>query len=112
LGPGDVFLGVHPGHRFGATVENTQIEMAIIDPVLLSQLLAKEAFEQSRTPCHLHVVACGEEATGFLRRTGSHEMAPRPGLILLDLNRPGRGGLDVLAGIKADRDLKPSRWWC
>ena len=42
LGPGDVFLGVQPGHQFGATVENTQIEMAIIDPVLLSQVADTE----------------------------------------------------------------------
>jgi CheY-like chemotaxis protein len=69
-------------------------------------LLAKEAFEQSHAPCRLHVVACGEEAIGFLRRTCPHEMAPRPGLILLDLNLPGRSGLDVLAEIKADGDLK------
>ena len=68
--------------------------------------LAEEAFEQSPAPCHLHVASCGEEAIGFLRRTGPHEMAPRPGLILLDLNLPGRGGLDVLAEIKADPDLK------
>jgi CheY-like chemotaxis protein len=69
-------------------------------------LLAREAFEQSCAPCHLHVASDGEEAIGFLRRTGPHEMAPRPGLILLDLNLPGRGGLDVLAEIKADPDLK------
>ena len=68
-------------------------------------LLAIEAFEQSYAPCHLHVVSCGEGAIGFLRRTGPYDMAPRPGLILLDLNLPGRGGLDVLAEIKADPDL-------
>ena len=68
-------------------------------------LLAKEAFEQSPAPCHLHVAGDGEEAIGFLRRTGHHEEAPRPGLILLDLNLPGRSGLDVLAEIKADGNL-------
>ena len=69
-------------------------------------LLAKEAFEQSPAPCHLHVAADGEEAIAFLRRTGPWNMAPRPGLILLDLNLPGRDGLEVLAEIKADPDLK------
>jgi two-component system, chemotaxis family, response regulator Rcp1 len=58
------------------------------------------------------VAVDGEEAIGFLRRTGPYEMAPRPELILLDLNLPGRGGLHVLAEIKADGDLKPSRWSC
>ena len=42
LRPGDVFLGVQPGHQFGATAENPQIEMAIIDPVLLSQVADTE----------------------------------------------------------------------
>ena len=69
-------------------------------------LLAKEAFEQSPAPCHLHVAGDGEEAIGFLRRAGPYQEAPRPGLILLDLNLPRRSGLDVLAEIKADGDLK------
>ena len=42
LRPGDVFLGAQPGHRLGATVQNTQIQAAIIDPVLLSQVADTE----------------------------------------------------------------------
>ena len=42
LGPGDVFLGVQPGHPFRATVENTQTETATIDPALLSQVADTE----------------------------------------------------------------------
>jgi len=51
-------------------------------------LLAKEAVEQSAISSQLHVTADGDQAIGFLRRTGPYASAPRPGLILLDLNLP------------------------
>ena len=53
----------------------------------------------------LHVVTDGREALRFLRRDGEHAGAPRPGLVILDLNLPGLHGLDVLAQIKADPGL-------
>jgi CheY-like chemotaxis protein len=69
-------------------------------------LLAQEAFAQSAITSQLHVARDGDQAIGFLRRTGPYASAPRPGLILLDLNLPRRGGLEVLAELKADQDLK------
>jgi CheY-like chemotaxis protein len=69
-------------------------------------LLAQEAFAQSAIPSQLHVADDGDQAIAFLRRTGLYASVPRPGLILLDLNLPRRGGLDVLAELKADEDLK------
>jgi chemotaxis family two-component system response regulator Rcp1 len=68
--------------------------------------LAREALESSKLYNDLHVVGDGVEAMDFLRRKGKHAQAPRPDLILLDLNLPKKDGREVLAEIKADPDLK------
>lgn len=68
--------------------------------------LTKEALIDSKLLTHLHVVQDGEEAMTFLRREGEHDNAPKPDLILLDLNLPKKDGRQVLKEIKEDDDLK------
>jgi chemotaxis family two-component system response regulator Rcp1 len=68
--------------------------------------LTKEAFRDANSSIHLHVVSDGVEAMAFIRREGAHVRAPRPDLILLDLNLPKMDGREVLAKIKEDASLK------
>jgi two-component system response regulator len=69
-------------------------------------MLTQEAFYEGRLAHRLSVVGDGEEAIDFLRRTGKYADAPRPDLVLLDLNLPKKDGRELLAEVKEDPDLR------
>jgi CheY-like chemotaxis protein len=68
--------------------------------------LTIEALKEAKVINNLTVVKDGIEALAFLRRQGAYAAAPRPHLIVLDLNLPRKDGREVLADIKADDTLK------
>lgn len=68
--------------------------------------LVREAVRGCAVEATLHAVQDGEQALAFLRREAPFEGAARPRLILLDLNLPRKGGRELLAELKADRDFK------
>jgi CheY-like chemotaxis protein len=89
----------------------TESPLTVIDVLLVEDdpgdaLMTKEAFEHHKIRNKLHVVKDGVEALAFLRREGVFADAPRPGLILLDLNLPRKDGREVLAEVKADAELR------
>jgi chemotaxis family two-component system response regulator Rcp1 len=82
------------------------IEVLLIEDSPGDVRLTKEAFRAANQAIHLHVASDGVEAMAFLNREGAHAQAPRPDLILLDLNLPRMDGREVLAQIKQHEFLR------
>ena len=82
------------------------IEVLLVEDSPGDVRLTQEAFKEANRAIHLHVASDGVEAMSFLRKEGVNRNAPRPDLILLDLNLPKMDGREVLAHIKADASLK------
>ena len=82
------------------------IEVLLVEDSPGDVRLTREAFREANGAIHLNVAYDGVEAMAFLRKTGKHVNAPRPDLILLDLNLPKMDGREVLAHIKDDESLR------
>jgi CheY-like chemotaxis protein len=81
------------------------IEVLLVEDDPGDTLMIKEAFEDNKVRNRLTSVADGVEALEYLRREGEYGDAPRPDLVLLDLNLPRKDGREVLAEIKSDDGL-------
>ncbi|MEU4239878.1 response regulator [Actinoplanes sp. NPDC026619] len=88
----------------GTSVRSLQI--LVVDDDDADALMISEALEQSERQTNVERVADGREALDYLRREGKFAEAPRPDLILLDLNMPRMDGRETLAAIKTDDQLK------
>ncbi|MFC8828490.1 response regulator [Streptomyces sp. NPDC057137] len=81
------------------------VEILLVEDDAGDELMTREAFEDNKIGNTLHVVRDGLEALDFLYQREEHIEAPRPDLILLDLNLPKYDGRQVLEKIKSDPDL-------
>jgi CheY-like chemotaxis protein len=86
--------------------EGKTIEVLLVEDSPGDVRLTREAFRDADVSIRLHVASDGVEAMAFLRRQDEHIHAPRPDLILLDLNLPRMDGREVLAQVKEDPNLK------
>ena len=82
------------------------IEILLVEDSPGDVRLTQEAFREANPLIHLNVANDGVDGMAFLRREGIHKQAPRPDLILLDLNLPKMDGREVLAQIKENAGLK------
>ena len=88
---------------------DTPITILLADDDADDRMLARDALKESRLANELHEVVDGEDLLDYLRQRGRYAepgLAPRPGLILLDLNMPRKDGREALAEIKRDPSLR------
>ncbi len=82
------------------------VEILLVEDNAGDVRLTREALREGKVYSNLHWAKDGVEALEFLQREGNHAEAPRPDIILLDLNLPKKDGREVLAVIKGDDQLK------
>src|ERR1035437_6250974 len=82
------------------------IEILLVEDSPSDAEFTIEALKEAKVRNHLSLVEDGVQAMEFLRRQGKYAQAPRPDLIMLDLNLPRKDGREVLAELKADDNLK------
>lgn len=89
-----------------STANVVPIEILLVEDNPADVRLTQEALKEEKFYSNLSVVTDGVEAMAYLRREGRYAEAPRPDLILLDLNLPRKDGREVLEEVKSDPDLK------
>ena len=82
------------------------MEILLVEDSLADAGLAMEALKKGRVQCRVSLVRDGEEAIQFLHREAIYAKAPRPDMILLDLNLPKKDGREVLAEIRMNDEFK------
>ncbi|BBY16053.1 response regulator [Mycolicibacterium litorale] len=87
------------------TSSTRPIDVLLIEDDPGDELITREAFEHNKISNTLHVAHDGQEGLDFLYRRSGYENAPRPDLILLDLNLPKYDGRQLLETVKSDPDL-------
>lgn len=95
-----------PSFTAGALARPAPIDILLVEDNPGDAELTGEALADSKVLSRLHVVRDGVEALAFLRQEGDYAQAPRPDLVLLDLNLPRKDGRAVLKDIKADPALR------
>ena len=86
--------------------EAPPVEILLVEDNPGDYRLTQEALREGKVYNNLHWAQDGEEALDFLKQRGKHAKAPRPDIILLDLNLPKKDGREVLLEIKQDSDLR------
>ena len=87
-------------------MSNGPIEILLVEDNPADVEITKQSLRRAKITNQLHVATSGDEALAFLRQAGKYEQAPRPTIVLLDLNLPGMDGREVLREIKADERLR------
>src|ERR1051326_4828640 len=108
-----MILMIFPGPPIAASVldmatatMNRPVEVLLVEDNPGDIRLTQEALKESTLRVHLSVAKDGVEALAFLHKSEPFADAPKPDLILLDLNLPRKNGREVLSEVKADPDLK------
>src|SRR3954469_11032674 len=91
---------------FVITRNDAPITILLVDDDPDCRMLVRDAISGCKVSNDVHEVSNGLEALEFLRRSGPHANAPRPGLIFLDIEMPGMDGLETLKAIKSDAALR------